>query len=86
MVYFGMLHIILFFSKPSPKVDKTHNIQLNKSSAYEHSLFVSLSSRVPLNEVLIITNQGYWLLMVKIELSDRLKLIKQQMKIFQALR
>ena len=33
----------------------------------------------------MITNQGYWLLMVKIELSDRLKLIKHQMKIFQAL-
>ena len=32
----------------------------------------------------MITNQGYWLLMVKIELSDRLKLIKQQMKILQA--
>ena len=34
----------------------------------------------------MIKNKGYWLLMVKIELSDRLKLIKQQMKIFQALR
>ena len=32
----------------------------------------------------MITNQGYWLLMVKIELSDRLKLIKHQMKILQA--
>ena len=30
------------------------------------------------------TNQCYWLLMVKIELSDRLKLIKHQMKIIQA--
>ena len=30
----------------------------------------------PLFEDLMITNQGYWLLMVKIELSDRLKLIK----------
>ena len=34
----------------------------------------------------MITNLGYWLLMVKIELSDRLKLIKHQMKIFEALR
>ena len=30
------------------------------------------------------TNQGYWLLIVKDELSDRLKLIKHQMKIIQA--
>ena len=29
----------------------------------------------------MITNEGYWLLMVNIELSDRLKLIKHQMKI-----
>ena len=43
-----------------------------------------VSPRVPLIEVLMITNQGYWLLMVNIELSDRLKLIKHQMKIFQA--
>ena len=34
----------------------------------------------------MIANQGYWLLMVKIELSDMLKLMKHQMKIFQALR
>ena len=33
--------------------------------------------------VLIITNRGYWLLMVKIEFSDKLKLIKYQMKTFQ---
>ena len=39
---------------------------------------------VPLVEVLMITNQSYWLLMVKIELSDRLKVIKRQMKILQA--
>ena len=32
----------------------------------------------------MITNQGYWLLMVKVELSDRLELIKHQMKILQA--
>ena len=32
----------------------------------------------------MITNQDYWLLMVNIELSDRLKLIKHQMKIIQA--
>ena len=32
----------------------------------------------------MITNQCYWLLMVNIESSDRLKLIKHQMKIFQA--
>ena len=32
----------------------------------------------------MITYQSYWLLMVKIELSDRLKLIKHQMKILQA--
>ena len=32
----------------------------------------------------MITNQCYWLLMVKIELSDRLKVIKHQMKILQA--
>ena len=32
----------------------------------------------------MITNQVYWLLMVNIELSDRLKLIKHQMKIIQA--
>ena len=32
----------------------------------------------------MITNQGYWLLMVKDELSDGLKLIKYQMKIIQA--
>ena len=32
----------------------------------------------------MITNQGYRLLMVKVALSDRLKLIKLQMKILQA--
>ena len=32
----------------------------------------------------MITNEGYWLLMVNNELSDRLKLIKNQMKIIQA--
>ena len=32
----------------------------------------------------MITNQGYLLLMVNIELNDRLKLIKHQMKIIQA--
>ena len=32
----------------------------------------------------MIINQGYWLLMVNIKLSDRLKLIKHQMKILQA--
>ena len=32
----------------------------------------------------MITNQVYWLLMVNIELSDKLKLIKHQMKIIQA--
>ena len=32
----------------------------------------------------MITNQSYWLLMVKVELSDRLELIKHQMKIIQA--
>ena len=31
----------------------------------------------------MITNQGYWLQMVKVELSDRLKVIKYQMKILQ---
>ena len=44
----------------------------------------SVSPRVPLIEVLMIKNRGYYLLMVNIELSDRLKLIKNQMKIFQA--
>ena len=43
-----------------------------------------VSPIVLLVEVSIITNQGYWLLMVKDELSDRLKLIKYQMKIIQA--
>ena len=32
----------------------------------------------------MITNQGYLLLMVKVELSNRLKLTKHQMKIVQA--
>ena len=32
----------------------------------------------------MITNHGYWLLMVNIEFSIRLKLIKHQMKIIQA--
>ena len=32
----------------------------------------------------MITNQYYWFTMVEIELSDILKLIKHQMKIFQA--
>ena len=43
-----------------------------------------MSQRVPIVGVLMITNQGYWLLMVKVELSDRLELIKHQMKIIQA--
>ena len=47
-------------------------------------LFLFVSIRVPLVEVLMITNQGYWLLMVKDEWSDRLKLIKHQMKIILA--
>ena len=47
-------------------------------------IYRSVNLRVLLVEVLMITNQGYWLLMVKIELSDRLKLIKHQMKILQA--
>ena len=32
----------------------------------------------------MVTNQGYWLLMVNIELSDRLKLIKYPIKICDA--
>ena len=44
--------------------------------------YVSLN--VPLVEFLMITNQGYWLLMVNIELSDSLKLNKHQIKIIQA--
>ena len=32
----------------------------------------------------MITNQCYWSLMVKVELSDSLELIKHQMKILQA--
>ena len=32
----------------------------------------------------MITNYGYWLLVVNIELNDSLKLIKPQIKIFQA--
>ena len=32
----------------------------------------------------MITNQGYLLLMVNIQMSDRLKLIENQMTIFQA--
>ena len=47
-------------------------------------IIIPVSPRVPLVEVLMITNQGYWLLMVNIELSNRLKLIKHQMKIIQA--
>ena len=46
--------------------------------------YLFISPRVPLVEVLMITNQGYWLLMVKDEFSDRLKLIKHQMKIIHA--
>ena len=44
----------------------------------------SVGPRVPLVEVLMITNQDYWLLIVKVELSDRLKLIKHQMMILRA--
>ena len=32
----------------------------------------------------MITNQSYWLIMVKVELSDKLELIKHQIKIIQA--
>ena len=32
----------------------------------------------------MITNKGYWLLMVKVEFTDMLELIKHQMKIIQA--
>ena len=42
----------------------------------ETVLIESVSPRVPLVEILMITNQGYWLLMVNIELSDRLSNIK----------
>ena len=48
-------------------------------SSYQH-----VSPKGPLVKVLMITNQSYWLLMVKVQLSDRLKLIKHQMKIIQA--
>ena len=54
------------------------------STSNIHSTYCFVSSKVPLVEVLMITNQGYWLLMVKDEVSDRLKLIKHQMKIIQA--
>ena len=43
-----------------------------------------VGQRVPLVEVLMITNQCYCSLMVKVEFSDRLELIKHQMKILQA--
>ena len=51
---------------------------------FSHEQFFFVSPRVPLVEVLMITNQRYLLLMANIELSDRLKLIKHQMKIIQA--
>ena len=57
---------------------------LSQEVGFLATIFVS--PKVPLVEVLMITNQSYWLLMVKVELSDRLKLIKYQMKILQALR
>ena len=41
-----------------------------------------VSSKVPIIEVLMITNQSYWLLMVNIMLSNRFKLIKHQMKTY----
>ena len=37
--------------------------------SFQRNIF--FSPRALLVEVLMITNQGYWLLMVKIELSDR---------------
>ena len=43
-----------------------------------------VSPMVPLAGVLMITNKGYWLLMVRVELNNRLELIKHQMKIIQA--
>ena len=51
---------------------------------YLKCMYPFVSPRVPLVEVLVITTQGYWLLMIKDELSDRLKLIKHQMKKIQA--
>ena len=42
----------------------------------------AISPRVFIIEVLMITDQGYCLLMVNNESSERLKLIKHQMKIF----
>ena len=39
--------------------------------------------RISLIEILMITNQGCWLLIVKIQLSNKLKLIEHQMQIFQ---
>ena len=39
--------------------------------------------KIFLIEVLKITNQGYWLQMINIELSGALTLIKHQMNIFQ---
>ena len=55
----------------------------NTFFALNYCSIIFVSRMVTLIEVLMITNQGYWLLMVSIELSDRLKLIKHQMKIFQ---
>ena len=58
--------------------------QLKDISVCSKSQLLIVSPRVPLVEVLMITNQGYWLPMVKDELSDKLRLIKHQMKIIQA--
>ena len=67
--YDVLLILITIITSASPKFFMS-NLEFN-----------IVSPRVPLVEVLMITNQGYWLLMIKVELSDRVELIKHQMKI-----
>ena len=48
----------------------------------DYTLNKTISPRLQLIEVLMIKNKGYWLLIIDIEMGDRLKLIKSQMNIF----
>ena len=59
----------------------TNQIWEHAKSNTKSGATTCVSPRVPLVEVLMITNQGYLSIMVNIELNDRFKFIKHQMKI-----
>ena len=77
-MHFEFVKRIIFFDGKISRLLKVFNFFVLNTK------IVCVKIRVSLIEVLIIIIQSYWLLMVNIEFSDWLKLIKYQMKIIQA--